>query len=93
MATITLETRVRKNDDVFAGVVDRETVAMNIQNGKYYHMNETGAGILALLEEPRSVAALCEELNKRFRADGGVPQQEVIDFVGEMAGLGLVILE
>lgn len=93
MATITLETVVRKKDDVFAGVVDRETVAMNIQNGKYYHLNETGSRILDLLEEARSVKALCEELNTLFRAEGGVPEQEVVDFVGEMADLGLLAIE
>lgn len=93
MTTITLETVVRRNGDVYAGVVDNETVDMNVQNGKYYHLNETGSRIFALLEEPRSVQALCEELKTQFRADEGVLRQDLIDFIGEMAGMGLILVE
>ncbi len=93
MATITMESLVRRNDDVFVGVVDNDTVAMNVQSGKYYHLNETGSRIFALLEEPQSVKALCEELDKQFRAEDAVLRQDVLDFVGEMAGLGLVSID
>ena len=93
MATITPESLVRRNEDVFVGVVDNDTVAMNVQSGKYFHLNETGSRIFALLEEPRSVKALCEELDKQFRAEDAVLKQDVLDFVGEMAALGLVSIE
>lgn len=93
MSTITMETKVRRSGDVFAGVVDNETVAMNVQSGKYYQLNETGSRIFALLDEPRSVKALCEELKKQFRADDGALRQDVLDFVKKMAGMGLVEIE
>lgn len=93
MTKITLETVVSRNGDVFAGVVDNETVAMNVQSGKYYHLNETGSRIFALLEEPRSVQLLCEELQTQFRADEEVLRQDILDFIGEMAGMGLIQVE
>jgi hypothetical protein len=93
MATITLESLVRRNDDVFVGVVDNDMVAMNVQSGKYYHLNETGSRIFALLEELRSVSALCEEMDKQFRGENAVLRQDVLYFVGEMAALGLVSIE
>lgn len=90
MPTLTVETIVRRSNDVFSGVVDNETVAMNVQNGKYYHLNETGSRILSLLEEPLSVAALCEELKGQYRADEEKLRQDVLAFIGEMVGMGLV---
>jgi hypothetical protein len=93
MPTITLDTLVRRNDDVFSGVVDNETVAMNVQNGKYYHLNETGSRIFALLEEPRSVQALCVELRSQFQADEEILHRDVITFLGEMADMGLIEIE
>ena len=43
MASLSPDSIVRKNEDIFTGMIDNELVAMNIQNGKYYHLNETGA--------------------------------------------------
>jgi len=93
MTTITLETVVRRNGDVYAGVVDNETVAMNVQNGKYYHLNETGSRIFDLLAGPRSVQSLCEELKNQFRADESALCQDILGFLGEMAGMGLILVD
>ena len=41
MKTITLDTVVKKNEDIFTGSIDDETVAMSIESGKYYQMNKT----------------------------------------------------
>ena len=51
MKPITLDTIVRKNDDIFTGTIDNEMVAMSIQSGKYYQLNKTGSRILALLDQ------------------------------------------
>ncbi len=93
MPTITLETKVRRNNDVFSGIIDGEMVAMNVQNGKYYQLNKTGSRIFSLLEEPRSVKALCRELKSQFKADEDMLQQDVLDFLGEMVGKGLIEAE
>ncbi len=90
MPTITPETLLKKNDGVFSGVVDDETVAMSVQNGKYYRLNATGSRILALLEEPRSFQDLCETLHQRYGGDGTVLGQDVVEFVNEMVKLGLI---
>lgn len=90
MTTITPATVLRKNDGVFSGDVDGEIVAMNVQNGKYYHLNGTGSRIFALLEDPLSVQALCEKLQPRYRAGGEVLGRDVLEFVREMVDFGLI---
>lgn len=93
MPEISLETIVRKNDDIFSGMVDDEMVAMSIQNGKYYQMNGTGSRLFALLDEPRSVGELCRELEGRYRVEAAELRRDVFEFVREMSGYGLIVVE
>jgi hypothetical protein len=93
MQTVNLETIVRKSDDIFTGVIDNEMVAMSIQNGKYYQLNETGSRLLALLEEPRSVGELCREIEGGYRVDADVLSRDILEFVREMSGFGILVAE
>jgi hypothetical protein len=93
MASIAPDSIIRKNDDIFTGMIDNELVAMNIQNGKYYHLNETGARIFALLEEPRSVSDICRELEGSYNVAGNECRQDVLAFLQEMAGYSLIVAE
>ena len=85
MKEITLDTIVRKRRDIFTGAIDNEMVAMSIQNGKYYQLNETGSRILALLDHPRSIRELCEAMARFYRVDGDVCRQDILEFMQEMA--------
>ena len=91
MKTITLDTVVKKNEDIFTGSIDDETVAMSIESGKYYQMNKTGSHILALLDEPRSVRDICNGLQDSYSFDdGGLREEEVLEFIREIAKNNLI---
>ena len=90
MKEMTLNTVVRKNDHIFTGSIDDEMVAMSIQNGKYYQMNETGSRILDLLDQPRSIKELCEAMEGSYRVDGPVCRQDVLEFMQEMVKYNLI---
>jgi hypothetical protein len=90
---ITLQTVVRKNENVFTGTIDNEMVAMSIENGKYYQLNETGARILSLLDVPRSVEELCNEMAARYRVEGEAFRKDIFDFMKESVQYGLVITQ
>ena len=90
MKEITLDTIVRKNQDIFTGNIDNEMVAMSIENGKYYQMNETGSRILNLLDHPRSIRELCEAMEGLYRVDDPVCKQDVLDFIREMVDYNLI---
>jgi hypothetical protein len=93
MAAIALDTVVKKNEDIFTGNIDNETVAMSVQNGKYYQLNETGSRIFALLEAPHSVKELIEALEGQFKVDGSTCRQDVLEFLQEMLEYKLITLE
>lgn len=91
MKTITLDTVVKKNEDIFTGSIDDETVAMSIESGKYYQLNKTGSHILSLLDEPRSVMDICHEVQGRYRSgEGGCREEEVLEFIREIAKNNLI---
>jgi hypothetical protein len=90
MKLITLDTIVRKNDDIFTGTIDNEMVAMSVQSGKYYQLNKTGSRILGLLDNPRSIRELCEAMQSNYMVDGDICREDILEFIGEMAKLNLI---
>ncbi len=90
MKPITLDTIVKKSEDIFTGTIDDEMVAMSIANGKYYQLNKTGSIILALLENPHSIRELCETIQCHYRVDGGVCREDILEFINEMATLNMI---
>jgi hypothetical protein len=90
MKPITLDTIVKKSEDIFTGTIDDEMVAMSIANGKYYQLNRTGSIILSLLDDPRSIRELCEAIQCHYRVDAGVCRDDILEFVNEMAMLNLI---
>ena len=91
MKPITLDTIVRKNDDIFTGAIDNETVAMSIQSGKYYQLNKTGSRILTLLDQPRSIKELCEAIQSNYKIDSDVCQDDILEFMKDMANKNLIL--
>lgn len=91
MKPITLETVIRKNDDIFSGSIDDEMVAINIENGKYYQMNKTGSRLLSLLDRPCSIGELCDTVQARYKVDPDVCREEVLDFMQDMVKYKVVL--
>ena len=93
MKPITLDTYVRKNDEIFTGTIDDEMVAMSIQSGKYYQLNKTGSRILALLDKPRSIKELCEAMQGDYKVDVDVCREDVLQFIRELVEKNLILTE
>lgn len=91
MKPITLDTIVRRNDDIFTGTIDNEMVAISIQSGKYYQLNKTGSRILALLDNPRSIKELCEAIQGNYKIDSDVCQNDILEFMKDMANKNLIL--
>jgi len=88
--TLELHMRVRRTDDVLATDIDDETVMMDIEQGRYFGVNETGARIWSLLAEPIVISDLCDRLSAEFDVAEEQCEQEVLDFLKAMLNRGLV---
>lgn len=63
---VNLDTTIVRNTDLMAVPMDGDLVMMSISQGTYYGINPVGARIWALLEQPASVAVLCDTIVREF---------------------------
>jgi hypothetical protein len=88
--TLTPQMRVRRIDDVLETDIDDETVMMDIDQGRYFGLNDTGTRIWALLAQPILVCDLCDQLAAEFNVPPEQCEQEVLDFLGGLSTRGLL---
>ena len=89
-APIGLQTVVARSEEPVAVEVDRTVVMMSVDQGMYFGLEGTGPRIWALLEQPRSVQQLCDELMKEFDIDAEACRIEVCNFLEELRRAQLV---
>ena len=70
--------------------LDGETVLMHIDTGEYFGCDEIGSRIWKLLEEPRSVSAICDVLQQEFDVQRQPCEQDVLAFLKELASESLI---
>lgn len=88
--TLKSQMRVRRIDDVLDTDIDNETVMMDIDQGRYFGLNNTGTRIWALLAEPIVIGDLCDQLTEEFNVPMDQVEQEVVGFLGSLLNRGLV---
>ncbi|MEO6217460.1 MAG: PqqD family protein [Sphingomonas bacterium] len=81
----------RKGDWLSARVGD-EIMMMSPEHGKYIGVNEVGARIWELIEAPRDVATVCEELQREFEVSPEICKAEVDSFLAEMEKHGAIVV-
>lgn len=72
---------ITRNEDLLSGMVDDEAVIMSINSGSYHFINETGRRIWELLEQPKTVAELCDILIEEFDVDLETCQKDVMRYL------------
>jgi hypothetical protein len=90
MGAIGLNSVVTRNDDIVAGVVDTDLIMMSIESGKYYQLNISAGRIWDILEQPRTVAELCNMLSKDFKVTSEGCQKDVLLFLEDLASRKIV---
>lgn len=84
---------VVRNDEPVAVEVDRTVVMLSIVQGMYYGMEGAGRRIWALLEQPRTVSDLCQQLLEEFDVDPGQCETDVRQFLEELQRADLIRID
>jgi hypothetical protein len=82
-----------RKEALAATELDGETVLLDVDTGAYYGYDATGSWIWELIVEPRTVGDLCRALVQRYDVEPQRCECEVIAFLEELAGYGLVGME
>ena len=67
-----------------------EAVILNLQSGLYYGLNAVGARAWALLQQPRTVADIRDELLSEYDVEPEQCEADLIDLLAALSAEGLV---
>jgi hypothetical protein len=74
----------------WGATIDDELVTLSIESGKYFIMDEIGARVWELLEQPVTVSALCSQLTEEYDVEASQCQQDVLAFLTELLAQKIV---
>jgi hypothetical protein len=82
---------IRKLEGRFSEtIIDGEIVAMNLDNGNFFSLTNTGKEIWELIDGLRDREAIIELLSETFSADRSTFETDVDAFLSQLRNAGLV---
>lgn len=90
---LTLRSVVVRSADQVSGDLDGKVVLLSIENGEYYHMNEVGSRIWALIEQPLTVEEILARLLVEFDVERATCEQEALTFLDNLRQRRLLRVE
>ena len=87
---LTVDSVIARVSDVTSAEVDDELLMMRLESDAYFGLDDIGARIWALLEQPVSVGAVCATLVREYDVTPEQCQRDVLRFLGDLAEKGLV---
>ena len=85
-----LSTVVKKSAAQVSCVLNEEVAVLNVERALSFGLQGVGAFVWDRLEEPRTVAALCEAVLQEFDVPPDVCQRDVMAFLDSLSEAGLV---
>ena len=83
---------VHRGPGLIEAEVDGEIVALHVENGQCYGFNGTATIIWKLIETPRSVASVRDELLQKFDVEPEVCEAQLMELLRELESDRLVEL-
>ena len=92
MVELTMSTVLERSAEPLAAKIDDEIVMLDPRQSTYFGRDAPGAAIWELLDEPRSLAEVCDRLVDTFAVDGETCRRDVVPFAIELVEAGLVVV-
>ena len=90
MDRIDEHSRIVRNDSIPTGVIDGELVALDLEKGDCFGMDQIGTRIWSLAATPGPISAIVDQLAQEHDVDRSTCSADVIAFVADLARSGLV---
>jgi len=81
---------VARRGEMIETEVDGELVALHIDNGTCYGFNSTATRIWGMIEQPKRLSDITEELLSEFDVDPATCEAQLRELLDELAADGLV---
>jgi Coenzyme PQQ synthesis protein D (PqqD) len=89
-ASLTKDVVIAQGEGQVSTVVDGKAVLMNVDNGKYYCMDDIATRIWALIETPTAVGAVCDQLIQVFDVDRATCEANVLVLLNRLLENSLI---
>ena len=89
---ISLQSTVVALPDQVSSRLDDETVVLELKKGAYYGLNCVGSMIWELIQQPRSVEAVCSAVLKQYDVDPETCSRDVLRVLEDLRAAGLAKL-
>ena len=90
--TVALTTVVAQSPELVSTNIEGQTALLSILNGTYYGMDRVGSRVWALIERPRAVSAVVDQLLQEFAVERATCEQHVLDFLQKLADADLLLV-
>jgi len=87
---LTLHSVVGRKTGFIEAEIDGEVVALNIEQGTCYGMNQVASRIWKLLEVPARISVVCETLVAEYAVPDDVCEQQVLELLEELCAEGMI---
>ena len=87
---LTGSTIVKKSARQVACEFSGEVVLLHLDKARYFGLQGVGAAIWNDLDEPRSIADICDELAAQFDVDPAVCRDHAVKFLTSLREVGLI---
>jgi hypothetical protein len=93
MTAINLNTTIRRAEGFTTAPVQDDLMMLNVEQGAYYSLEPIAAEIWNMLEQPARVQDLTDRLQQRYAVAPEQCQADVLAFLEEMHGNGMILIE
>lgn len=90
MQAVDESTRVVRNEELPTGEVDGELVALDLDRGQCFGMDQIGSAVWAIAAEPVTVGVIADSLTERFDVERERCLADIQAFVGDLIAEGLL---
>ena len=87
---ISFSDRVRVPDDVLISNLQEESVILNLDNERYYGLDDVGTRFLSVLNTSDSIEAAYEKLAQEYDVDHEVLRKDLLTLVENLIEQGIV---
>jgi len=74
----------QKSNDLLASDLNEEIIFMNLESGDYIGLNAVGSTIWKLIESPRSVEEIVQNLLTNYEVEENLCQEKALQFLNHM---------
>ncbi len=81
---------VEASSEQLSSHVGEEAVVLNLRDSCYYGLDEVGARIWSLIQEPSRVSELRDAIMSEYNVDAETCERDLIELLGQLAEHGMV---